>query len=246
MLKKCTLAALLLLSLLAGCGSGLTPEEVIDRAIDAINELQTYRFEMTGTMTQDGEISQGNMQGEFASPDRLHIIDYSNDVTAEGIIIGQMEYQRSGNDDWEEREWSASMSSVRTNWAAAVAEIIDTLIKLDELRDETIDGVICFHYRGSIDIEAQVQEQIANLDPTQPYYDDMVKSIEQQLQSEQSVEFWIGKEDYLLRRVDTQYEMVFTEDEGEDTESQTHVTSTTDVRFYDFDEPLTIEPPVID
>ncbi len=247
MLKKCMLATLLLLNLLTGCGSGLTPEEVIDRTIDTIDELQTYRFEMTGTVTQDGETSQGNMSGEFVSPDRLHVTTTSDGETEEGVIIGQTQYQLSHSGEWEMREWSAALvaiSTPRSNIALVTVEILDTLVSLVKLGDEKIDGVICFHYRGSVDIEAQVEEQIANLDPSQPYYDDLVKSIEQRLQSEQNVEFWIGKKDYLLRRVDTQSEMIFTEDEGEDTESQTHVTATTNFRFYDFNQSITIEPPV--
>ena len=247
MLKKFILAALLLLSLLTGCGSGLTPQEVITKAIDATNELQTYRFEMMGTMTMDGETSQGSMSAEFVSPDRLHVTTTSDGETEEGIIIGQTQYQLSHSGEWEMREWSAALvaiSTPRSNFALVTVEILDTLVSLVKLGDEKIDGVICSHYRGSVDIEAQVEEQIANLDPSQPYYDDLVKSIEQRLQSEQNVEFWIGKKDYLLRQVEIYQEMVYTENTGEDTESQTHAIATTNVRFHDFNQSITIEPPV--
>ena len=247
MLKKYMLAVLLLLSLLTGCGDPRpNPEEVITRAIEATSELQTYRFEMTAAITQNGESTHGNMQGEFVAPDKLHVIATSNGDTEEGISIGQTQYQLSPTGEWEMHEWSAALSSVSINWAVTTAEILDTLVELTTLRDEKIDGVSCFHYRGSVDIEAQVEEQIANLDPTKPFYEDMVKSIKQQLQSENEVDFWVGKEDYLLRRLDTHYEMVYTEDEGEDTEHEEHVVAIYSLRFYDFDEPIQVEPPVVE
>jgi len=249
MLKKYMLPVVLMLALLAGCScSRPSPEEIITRAIDAINGLQTYRFEMTSTVTMDGETSHGgNVQGEFVSPDRIHITIVSDDGTEEGIRIGETEYgRRSDSDSWEVREWSAAMFSFRNNLALDTVEILDSLVGLVELRDEKIDGVSCFHYRGSIDTAAQVEERITNLDPTLPSYEEIVQAFEQQLQSEQIVEFWVGKEDYLLRRVETQYEMVYTEDEGEDTEREEQVIATYSVRLYDFNQPITIEPPTVE
>ncbi len=244
MLKKCMLATLLLLNLLTGCGSGLTPEEVIARAIDELNELQTYRFEMTGTITQNGETSQGNMSGEFVSPDRLHLVDYSDGETHEGIRIGTTEYIRqSDSDSWTIRDWPPTMASTRNNFAFQTIEIIDSLIELVELRGDTIDGVSCFHYRGNIDMEAQLEEQIANLDPTLPGYEEQLKLYEQLIQSEHNVEFWIGKEDYLLRRMDTQQDVTYTDDIGKDTESEVNINVFCSYRFYDFNQSITIEPP---
>jgi hypothetical protein len=247
MLKKCILAGLLLLSLLAGCGGPRpSPEEVIARAIDAIDELQTYRFEMTGTMTMEGKTSHDSMQGEFVSPDRLHVTTTSNEETEEGIRIGQTQYQLSHNGEWEMHEWSAALSFVSINWAATVAELLDTLVELVELGDEKIDGVSCFHYRGNIDIEAQLEEQIANLDSTLPGYEEQLRLYEQLIQSEHHVEFWVGKGDYLLRRLDTQHDVTYTEYWGEDTENEKHINSTYSLRFFDFNEPIQIDPPVID
>ena len=247
MIKTYMLLVFLLIATVVGCSSArLSPEEVIARANDAINELQTYRFEMTGTITQDGETSHGNMQGEFVSPDRLHMIAVSDGDTQEGIRIGQTEYHRvPDSDSWEVREWPPTMASARNNLAVSTVEIVDSLVGVVELRDEKIDGVSCFHYRGNIDVEALVEGQIANLDPTLPGYEDIVRSIEQQLQSEQNVEFWIGKEDYLLRRLDAQYEMVYTEGWDEDTEREERITANYSYRFFDFNQPIQIEPPVV-
>ena len=245
MLKVHMLMVFFLIAPLVSCGGPHpSPEEVIARAIDAINEVQTYRFEMTGTMTQDGETNYVNMQGEFASPDRSHAIATFDGDTQEDIRIGQTEYHlASDSDSWEVREWPPTMTSARNNWALNGVETFNSLVELVELQDEKNDGVSCFHYRGNIDVEAQVEEQIANLDPTLPGYEEMVKSIEQLLQWEHSVEFWIGKEDYLLRQTEAYQDMTYTENAGEDTESEERITANYTYRFFDFDQPITIEPP---
>jgi len=250
MIKTYILLILLLVAPLVGCGgSRPSPEEVIAGAIDAINEVETYRFEMTVTVTQDGETNYGNMQGEHASPDRLHVIMTSDGDTQESIIIGENIYHRGfGSNSWEvgqslaETAWATGL----TRFLASTVEMLDTLVGVVELRDEKIDGVTCFHYRGSVDIEAQLEEQIANLDPTSPVYEDMLRYIEQQRQWQQVIEFWIGKKDHLLRQVDMQYEMVYTEDTGEDNEREERITATYTLRFFDFNQPIQIEPPIVD
>jgi hypothetical protein len=136
--------------------------------------------------------------------------------------------------------------SIRPNWAVAVAKLLDSLIELDELRGETIDGVSCFHYRGKIDVEAMVAEQIANLDPTLPGYEEQLRLYEQLIQSEQNVEFWVGKDDYLLRQIEVYQDITYTEDVGEDTEREARITGTYSFRLYDFNQPIEIEPPIVE
>jgi len=244
MIKRYILSVLLSLSLLVACGPKPSPEEVISRTVDAVSELQTYRYQMTSAMILDGEASQAHMQGEFVSPDRLHVTIVNDDRTEEGIRIGQTEYiWQSYTDSWEMRDWSAAMYSLRNNMALSTVEMLDSLVGLVKLPDEKIDGVSCFHYRGSIDVEAQVKDRIANLDPTLPGYEEIVQAMAQQPRSEQNVEFWVGKEDYLLRQIDTQADMVYTDDEGKDTEREVSISATYSLRFYDFNQPIQIEHP---
>jgi hypothetical protein len=250
MIKKYMLLTFISLALLAGCGGPRPgPEEVIAKAIDSINEVQTYRFEMTATITQDGETSHVNMQGEFVSPDRLHMTTISDDGTEEGIRIGQTQYWRDPeSDSWEVRQWPFTMAwaAIRDNLALVTVEILDSLVGLVEIRNEKIDGVSCFHYRGNIDMEAQLEEQISNLDPMQPGYEEQLRFYEQLIQSEHNVEFWVGKEDYLLRQLDTQQDVIYTVDWGEDTEREVSMYVTYSYRFYDFNQPIQIEPPVVE
>ena len=57
-------------------------------------------------------------------------------------------------------------------------------------------------------------------------------------------EFWIGKEDYLLRQLEQHQEIYITEDPGEDTEKEVSYSITATFRFFDFNQHIQIELPV--
>ena len=56
----------------------------------------------------------------------------------------------------------------------------------------------------------------------------------------------MGKEDYLLRQMEVYQDMVYTEDVGEDTEREVSMYATYSYRFFDFNQPIQIEPPIAD
>ena len=95
-------------------------------------------------------------------------------------------------------------------------------------------------------MEAAVDELIDRLDPTLPGYEDFVSIIEQQRQWQQDYEFWIGKKDYLLRQIEGYHDIVYPEEWSDGAESKIHINTTYSLRFYDFNQPITIEPPVVE
>ncbi|GAI07899.1 unnamed protein product, partial [marine sediment metagenome] len=110
-------------------------------------------------------------------------------------------------------------------------EIIDSLTDLEKLPDEKIEGVDCIHYRGVVDVDRVIEEQKAKLDPRQPHYEEMLKGLEDMRNMKTEVELWIGREDYLIRQL------------KQDMEVPLEGTSRVTVKYYDFNEPITIEPP---
>jgi len=221
------LLALLVTVLLAGCAASRpSPEEVIARAVSAIEEVQTYRVDLTTIYSEGDETNQSEGSMEFVAPDRLRAMVQSEDAN-EAIIIGQEYYYRPlGGTEWRLRE----LPVTRHNAAVAMTEELESLIGLVALSDEDIDGVACFHYRGRVDMDAQVDEQIAGLDPSRPDYDVVKETLEYQRQWRNETEFWIAREGFLLRQVRIKQEV-------ED------MSVTAVYRFYDFNAPIEIEAP---
>jgi len=114
------------------------------------------------------------------------------------------------------------------------------------MSDEEVDSVDCFHYKGSIDTDAQVDKEIAKLDPSQPGYEERIKLLELERRWQFTLEFWIDKEDHLLRQLKQYQDMVFIEHIGEDTEREEHTNAVIAYRFFDFNQPIQIEAPITD
>lgn len=238
--------AFLLLTMLIGCSSsGPNPLELIAKAQVAINEVESYRIEITTTITQNGKTTQSSGQGEFVSPDRLHMIKTDEDGNRESIRIGQTEYNQNANsNNWEVRQWPKSLPFY--NPAVTLVEELDSLVGLVGMSDEEVDSVDCFHYKGSIDTEAQVDTEIAKLDPSQPGYEERIKLLEPRRRWQFTLEFWIDKEDHLLRQLKQYQDMVFIEDIGEGTEREEQANVLIAYRFFDFNQPIQIEAPIAD
>jgi hypothetical protein len=237
------LLVLLISTLLIGCGSSRPdPEDVIARAKDAINEVQTYRSEGMSIHTENGETTQSSEQAEFVSPDRLRTITVDEGGTEERIRIGQIEYRLDAvGNNWQVRQWPESFPF--PNLAVGLAEMFDSLVGLVEMPDEEIDGVDCFHYKGSIDVKARGEEEKAKLDPSQRDYEERMRALEIYNQWQLSFEFWVGKEDFLLRQLKQHQEVVYIKDAGEDTEREEHHITTGTFRLFDFNQSIQIEPP---
>jgi hypothetical protein len=224
---KAGVAVLLSVALLlppAGCRP--VPEEVIARATDAFKEVQTYRMDLTTISSEGDETNQSEGLVEFAFPDRLHMVSQSKDGD-EVIIIGQeYYYRRLDGTEWRVRE----LPVTRHNLAAALVDELESLTDLVVLPGKEIDGVTCFHYRGSVDMDVLVDEQIAELDQSQPGYDTVKETIEYQRQWSMELEFWIAREDFRLLQVSHQQEVQ-------------DVSVNVTYRFYDFNAPIEIEAP---
>jgi len=237
------LLVLLVTVLLGGCtASHPSPDVVIDRAISAIEEVQTYRVDWTNVSSGGEETVTSSMLMEFVAPDRLHLLP-QNDLDAfESIMVGRTQYYREADSaEWQLQQLSES--AVTFNPVVLMVEVLESLVDLTEMSDEEIDGVDCFHYRGRDDMEAIVDKQIAELDPSKPRYEERKMTLEQVRQSttdwEFWMEFWIGKTDYLLRQLQMDQEMDLQHVGGEDDETE-RVTVKSTIRFFDFNAPIDI------
>lgn len=236
----------------SGCG-GARPdfEEVIASAVKAMDEIQTYRMEMETDRIENGEEEQSFGSMEFIAPDRIHVLSGpSGSEKEESIQIGTVLYTWSErSNEWNIRDWGDERFAAR-NIASGVIQSFGDLIEIIELKDEKIGGVDCFHYIGSMDMKGRQEEQIASLDESDPHYERTKSTLESLLESTEYIrddmEFWIGKEDYLLRQYITYMAISEVRDKGEDTEEVENFSSITTCKFTSFNEPIEIEPPLME
>jgi len=252
---KRTLISILVITLLIlplvlffGCGDARPNfEEVIAGAIEATDETQTYRMEIESNRIEKGEAEGTSIWIEFVAPDRMRQVSRQlpeNNNAEESINIGTVQYTREINsNDWHARDWEDERFAAR-NIATGMLQSFSELVEVKELRDEKIDGVDCFHYMGSMNLKSKQEEQLASLDQSDPHYEQQKQMYDSIEYIRDDIEFWIGKDDYLLRQYITYMEVGEVRDEGEDTEEVENYSATTTCKFSNFDEPVEIEPPL--
>jgi len=200
--------------------------------------LQSYRMTSSVTSTFGGNTSESSYEMEYVAPDRYHMKKTSGEDLEETIIIRDEIYSQEPEELGTNVQKAIAISLSRSipNKENTLG-ILNSLIDLKELPDENIDGIACLRYRGRIDNESMVEEQKAKLDPASPHYDEILKSLEDQPKIEITVELWIGKDDYLIRQMKQDTQMPSKETGELDISSSV-------IKYYDFNEPITIEPPL--
>lgn len=222
-------AAIVLAILLVTQPWGLSPQSVMAEAYAATESLQSYRMFSSIKSTLEGETSETTFETEFIAPDRHRGKATMNGDWFEFIIVGDKQYIRDSDPS---RKTSVSVSSSSILSKEDTLKVIDSLTDLEKLPDEPMDGTDCIHYRGRVDMERKVEELKAKLDPRQPHYEEMLEGLEDMRNMKTEVELWIGKEDYLIRQL------------RQDMEVPLKGNSRVTVKYYDFNEPITIELPL--
>jgi hypothetical protein len=220
---------------------------VFAKAYAATEGLTSYRLTTNGYFKEreaDELVHCWYCNLEYVNPDRYHLIagypeGYLEEFRKETTIIGDQIYTWSTSSvpDVEELEQY-------TPTKEQTLELLGMLIDIEELADENIDGTDCYHYRGVVDIEkwlawgrpererrfkAMIERSGLHFDLEQ-----MVKTAEDTWRTrEMTYDFWIGKDDYLIRQWKHVIQPL----------GQYH-TFVTIINYYDFNEPIVIEPPL--
>ncbi len=209
---------------LVACGRGASLREVTAKARIATSEAQSYRMRGTTRYTSDAESFETVFEGGFSAPDRFRVkISADSGRWCEVIKIGDKSYDRTSDKD----------VTCIVLPIAEVLEPLDSLIDLEQLPEEQIDGVDCLHYRGKTDIDSLVEK-------TGRGYQQTPEFLEVMLRTSIDAELWVGKDDYLIRQMIT---TIRSPESEVGTGEEKWVTQTTIFRFYDFNKPIAIEPP---
>ncbi len=225
-----TLAAVVVLvvALVQPWGGSLEPQSVLAKTYTATEGLLSYRMSGTFTSTSEGKTFEQTSEWEFTAPDRWHQILTMDGREYEIISIGDSIYV---NDPADGRltvgSWSPTVPSKEETLG-----ILASLTDLKKLPDELIEDTDYLHYSGRVDMERRIDEIKSRLNPDDAGYEETLKRIEEMHGISTVVELWIGKKDYLIRK--WQQETRLAEMVKEDS---TRV-------YYDFNQPIMIEPPL--
>jgi len=120
------------------------------------------------------------------------------------------------------------------------------LMNLEKMSDEDINGISCSHYRGNLDFDSYVDEQIEEAgNNTMIWIGEGAtgnitwqEHLEIMRRWEATVEFWIDEEDY-IRQLKIEERLLTIKDSGEEWTTEIVVT-----RYSDFNESINIELPL--
>jgi hypothetical protein len=260
----------LLIMPFASCDQQTSLRDAIARAITQTSQVQSYRVIANTTTHTDGITTVSSYELEYAASDRYHvfttvIVDGGNATTVtssngasvtvtttgswnEIIVVGDKGYLRSSNESqWRICEFLTSRLTQPTPGTGTCFVSIQTLgnklkpfnylVELEVLPDEEIGGIGCSHYRGEVDQDSYV-EMLRGSDE-EAYEQITPDNLEWMLQREIVVELWIDGADH-IRQQRTEYRF------PDPNIKEKWVSSFGITRYFDFNEPIGIEPPEIE
>lgn len=219
---------------LVACASGPDLRAITTTASTCTEQAQSWRVQGAASYSSDGETQETTWDGEFAAPDRSRVkITTETGMWCEATRIGDQSYVRASH--MPDSGGAAGGGSCVMLPITEVLEPLELLIDLEQLPDEDIDNVQCLHYRGRVDMDAFVEKEKARMGPQLP-----PELLELMRRGSMGVELWVGKDDYLIRQMRLLDHMP---EWGAGTPEERWMRQSTVLRFYDFNEPISIEPP---
>lgn len=253
-MKLSTIVALLVLLMLplAACDQQASLRDAVARAITKTVEAQSFRATVNSITLTDTHTHSSSSEWVYAAPDCWHsletvVLDGGGNVTisighgreivipsgwSEVIIVGGKCYVRQSN----KPEWKLQPFIWNPRILEMELEPYRFLVNLEKLPDEEIRGVNCSHYRGKVDQDSYVDmlEETAERSDEEWLRPPLLESARSE---EHVAELWIDGDGYIRQ---TNAERRSLDPYGK------WATSFTIMRYSDFDEPITIEPPLTD
>lgn len=232
---------------LAGGGPGVG----IASAYAATEALKSFRMSGTTVTSFGGSTSEVAFGWEFVAPDRYRGAFTTPAGMEEFVIVGDEQYYRttdSGGADVTviviDAEGYDVLNPVLAPNRAGTLQILDLLVDVESLADETIDGIATLHYRGRVDIDRMIDAHAALLDTDEPHYRETVQRLDFQRATTIDVELWIDAGDSSLRQMKLDGESPTFVSDQDGSRFDGLSTFSTFVKFTDLNAPISIERPV--
>jgi hypothetical protein len=200
-------------------GSFLGVSGVIAKAYAATERIESYRIvsdAYTRSAYTDYEnILVGHSEAEYASPSRYHQVYQGTSISSEMIIIDNKVYIKGETmrPQTPEQVTESLPSKEQT------LEGLESLANIEELKDEYIDDTLCYHYRGTIDMDKYLEKYLSRLieqmesswgwvDELEEFdleeeIEESIANVEERWRRDEIIcDYWISKDDYLVRQAD--------------------------------------------
>jgi len=210
-------------------GFFIDPAGVVSRAYAATTKITTYSsFQKAEQSSSDSNATsittyeevkydgpeRYHVKHSFQGPDdwQIEIINYNGEI----YYYADLPIQSSDPNfsewvhDFFERYVDATeqrFSSLAISRLAEPQNIFDYLVDVQQLPDEELDNLICFHYLATCDKEKMATDFENSInesaDLTEFEYESLQSSIAaiRHPESQQQLEIWISKDDYLIRQM---------------------------------------------
>jgi hypothetical protein len=265
--KVCIFIAILLALLTPACGQkdGLRSE--ITNAIDKMSGVDHFRSTVNKITVTNGYVQSLSATVEYSGRCSNHWYEITVENRAGNVTTGPFgknwylepgastEWQESilinGNGYWRsstQPQWRLSSVDCVVNSGPLDSEfhLYSFLGSIEELPAENIGNVSCKRYKVDVDYDSYVDNQI---EKTKKLHEtpiiltegggniSLIDWMEMTRQNEAVAEFWIDEEGY-IRQLKSEKRSL-----AEPTGSKDEWTEVTVIRYSDFNQPITIEPP---
>jgi outer membrane lipoprotein-sorting protein len=269
MMRKILAMSLVLIILLAftACGGEQLPmaQEIVDSAVQALNDVVSYQFETTSTMgvsgEAEGEVIEGsetmNQSGTLDLANwQMHMVLTQHgvmtgaddiDMTQEAYLIDDMVYVMTETSDtgitWMKTAIPAGYWE-RMNLIGLQTELLETA-EIEVIGSEKAGGVDCYVLEATPDKEKLWQLFMQQLGITNNTMPDISPELLNEMLQSYSAKQWVAKDSYLLMKVEVEMSMELTPEimgspEGEG-EATIHILVT--MLVHDYNQPVSIELP---
>ncbi|MGD9118335.1 MAG: hypothetical protein PVJ08_06340 [Dehalococcoidia bacterium] len=276
MTRKIMAVSLLLVMALSfiACGGGEFPpaQEIIDGAVQALDDIQTYEFEMDIAMNMgaesEGETMEMTMEADYGGAldldnQQMRLdMDLNIEMTGEEDTAGTIElYLIDGNGYsmadvpgvdpvWEKEEVS------QTDWEAVLEvmmlaepqlELLEAS-EVDVIGSESVKGVDCYVLRLTPDMEqlwATAGQQAALGFTEEMGWPSFSAEVLEQASYNFSVKQWIAKDTYYLMKVDIDMDLELTAEAMgmPEEEGVATIAIVLKILAYNYNQPVSIELP---
>ena len=238
----------------SGCLSSVNADEVRDGSLAAMEDVETYRFEMEMNMTMDGlggemgGLSVG-MTGEGVvneSSERMRMsstVDMGEGIEQETYVVNDTVYTKSGMDEngWYKMD---SESEVSQTWnTSAPAGDYEEILEISDVSHEgteTVDGESAYVLRLDPDPDEYTEllkDRLngATSDDGLSLFGDGGATVD-----EASARYWISEETGHVLRTESEMDLSFG---GSSMSKDVSATVELDLRMYDHGDDITVELP---